>query len=274
MAGDLVHHGSATPFNAHAAGSIAAYTPQGAALAQRIAAALPPGPLPWRVEIFGLGGSWQNAPSVYGLEQTLGYNPVRNARYEAAIGAGQNCHTMVRRLTQHFDGYASDIARHLGIAVVVTGAPIETALPAAAIAPLTLAERVGNAWIYKVAYPAPRWLLVETDALNRLRGEQPELSLGLEADAALGSIEPVERSPSRLRLRVDARRSAGLLLHDRWHPAWQAYVDGRRVPVDRVALLFRGIELTAGRHDVEFVFEPLSPSALHAAWKRVRVWLD
>ncbi len=273
MAADLVHHNAATPFNAHAAGSVTAYTPQGAALAQRIAAAMPPGPMPWRAEIFGLGGSWQNAPSVYGLEQTLGYNPVRSARYEAAIGAGQNCHTMERRMTRQFDGYASDIARHLGIAVVVTGAPIESALPPAAIASLTLAERQGNAWIYKVAYPAPRWLLLEIDDLERLRGDAPDLSLGLEADSALGSIALVERTPSRLKLRVEAMRPSALLLHDRWHPAWQAYVDGRRVPVDRVALLFRGVELPAGAHDVTFVFEPLSRAALRASLKRVRVWL-
>ncbi len=43
-----------------------------------------------RVEILGLGGAWQNASMVLGLEDTIGYNPLRLADYERAVGPGEN----------------------------------------------------------------------------------------------------------------------------------------------------------------------------------------
>jgi hypothetical protein len=43
-----------------------------------------------RVEILGLGGAWQNASMVLNLEDTIGYNPLRLADYERAIGPGEN----------------------------------------------------------------------------------------------------------------------------------------------------------------------------------------
>ena len=43
-----------------------------------------------RVEILGLGGAWQNASMALGIQNTLGYNPLRIAAYEKAVGPGEN----------------------------------------------------------------------------------------------------------------------------------------------------------------------------------------
>ena len=49
-----------------------------------------------------------------------------------------------------------------------------------------------------------------------------------------------------------------LVLGDNDFPGWKAKVDGREVPIERVNYLFRGVEIGAGSHRVEFSYEPLS----------------
>lgn len=267
-AADLVLHNSATPFNAHPLQAASAYTDAGRALAARIKAAMPPGDMPYRAEIFGIDGSWQNAALVYGIEQTLGYNPLRDARYDRIVGARQNSASRARPLTDAFTGYASPLARRLGIAVVATGAPIGTMLPAAATAPLSLVGEEAGAFIYRVADPAPRWMLVEPADLARLAAPDPDLAAGLDPDPSLGTVTLIERTPDRLRLRVDLARPGGLVVHDLHHPAWRATVDGADVPILRAALLFRGLPLPAGQHEVTFSFEPLAPRFLLGAVRR------
>jgi uncharacterized membrane protein YfhO len=54
-------------------------------------------------------------------------------------------------------------------------------------------------------------------------------------------------------------------LHDIYYSGWEAYVDGERRPILRANLLFRGVEVPAGHHRVEFRFRPLSVGNLVAA---------
>ena len=59
-----------------------------------------------RVEILGLGGAWQNASMVLGLEDTIGYNPLRIADYERAVGPGENAvDPNLRQFPATFRGY-------------------------------------------------------------------------------------------------------------------------------------------------------------------------
>ncbi len=59
---------------------------------------------------------------------------------------------------------------------------------------------------------------------------------------------------------VDARceSSCMLVLTDLDYPGWRAYVAGREIPIRRVNLLFRGVELPPGDHRVEYRYEPRS----------------
>lgn len=88
-AADLGLHGISRTLNAVPSEAIAAYRPEGRRLGEAIRARLDADPDRPRAEIFGLdqvpggdrGGSWQNAAMVYGIEQTLGYDPLRSALY-------------------------------------------------------------------------------------------------------------------------------------------------------------------------------------------------
>ena len=58
--------------------------------------------------------------------------------------------------------------------------------------------------------------------------------------------------------RVEADRSALLVLTDTWFPGWKARVDGRSAPIERVDYLLRGVRVPPGSHTVEFSYEPAS----------------
>ena len=64
---------------------------------------------------------------------------------------------------------------------------------------------------------------------------------------------------------VEAARDGVLVLHDVAYPGWSVSVDGHEAPLLRVNLLFRGVEVGAGRHTVTFAFHPLAPGNLAAA---------
>jgi hypothetical protein len=85
-----------------------------------------------RVEILGLGGAWQNASMVLGLEDTLGYNPLRLADYEKAVGPGENAVDMnLRTFPALFRGYKCRLAGLLGLEYLVLDRP--GGAPAAAL---------------------------------------------------------------------------------------------------------------------------------------------
>lgn len=49
-----------------------------------------------------------------------------------------------------------------------------------------------------------------------------------------------------------------LVLTDAFYPGWKVFVDGKEQTVLRANYLFRAVELRAGNHRVEFVYDPLS----------------
>ena len=79
-----------------------------------------------RIEILGLGGAWQNASMVLGLEDTIGYNPLRIADYERAVGPGENAvDPNLRTFPATFRGYKCRLASLLGLEYLVLDRPLE-----------------------------------------------------------------------------------------------------------------------------------------------------
>ena len=71
-----------------------------------------------------------------------------------------------------------------------------------------------------------------------------------------GTVQFAGYEPKFIQLRADATAPAVLLLNDRFHPHWKAWVDGRPAPVLRCNYILRGVYLTPGKHEVEFRFQP------------------
>jgi hypothetical protein len=73
-----------------------------------------------------------------------------------------------------------------------------------------------------------------------------------------GSARLEHYGSERLSIAADARRRSLLVLTDVHFPGWKATVDGKSAPIERVDYLLRGVVVPAGRHEVEFSYEPAS----------------
>ncbi len=71
-----------------------------------------------RVELVGFGFHWPNASLTHGLENTLGYNPVRLADYSRALGAGDHAGLPEQKgFSPLLPSYRSHLADLLGLAL-------------------------------------------------------------------------------------------------------------------------------------------------------------
>jgi hypothetical protein len=64
--------------------------------------------------------------------------------------------------------------------------------------------------------------------------------------------------PTRVRVATASGAPAYLVLTDTWFPGWRVRVDGRDAALWRADHAFRAVVVPAGRHEVEFRFEPRS----------------
>jgi uncharacterized membrane protein YfhO len=56
---------------------------------------------------------------------------------------------------------------------------------------------------------------------------------------------------------VTAPRAGFVLLNSAWHPWWRATVDAKPSDVLKANVLFRAVQVPAGKHRVRFEFEPI-----------------
>jgi len=240
-----------------------------------------------RVEIVGLGGPWQNAAMVLGLEATNGYNPLRIGPYDRLVSPGESPWTSLhRRFPASFPGYDCLLGRMLGLQYVVIDRPIEK-MPY--LTRQTVADAIVSGpkvWIYRLDGVAPRVTLqtrvrVANSSEYIDEGQFPEniapSEVLVDSDDDLsqtyspliaeksGKAEIVEWRPDRVEIRVETGVPSILSLHDPWYPGWEAEVDDVPQPILRTDVLFRGVEIRAGAHKVTFTYRPLSIENLWAA---------
>lgn len=286
--GELVWHNAASVLNAEPR-AVYAMLERPTEDAARIVSAIrqdmqksPNGVARPRVEIVGLGGPWQNASMLYGLEATNGYNPLRIGPYDRLVSPGEAPYTALhRRFPASFPGYNCLLSRMLGLEYVVLDRPIDQ-VPA--LSRRTVAEAVMSGpktWIYKLANVSPR-VTVETrvqvaDASELIdAGDFPsalasssvlvdsedEISQKYLAEPARAKAAIVDWRPDRVEIEVESTTPGVVTLHDLWYPGWEVEVDGEPRPLLRTDLLFRGVEAPAGKHRIVFAYRPLSPENL------------
>jgi uncharacterized membrane protein YfhO len=80
----------------------------------------------------------------------------------------------------------------------------------------------------------------------------------LAAASAGGEAQIVQYSRTRVTIDALLRTSGVLVLTDAYYPGWKVVVNGKEKRILRANHFFRGVALAAGKHRVEFVYQPLS----------------
>ena len=247
-----------------------------------------------RVEIIGLGGAWQNLAMVQHLEVTNGYNPLRIGIYDRYVTPGEaNATSNTRKFPATFSSYDCALARALGLEYLVLDRPLETLEGLRHVPKAETLFAGPKIWIYRLAGAQPRVKfttnveitdLDATTVSGALRHE-PRLERAVIDDdtpprhilpASLTASPPGNRpriaswKPGRIEIDVDTAVAGVVVLNDIYYPGWIAEIDGEAVPVLRADVLFRAVEVPAGRHRVVFRFAPLSMQNLGAAIASLR----
>ena len=71
-----------------------------------------------------------------------------------------------------------------------------------------------------------------------------------------GQATIIEYESERVVIHVAGDAEALLILTDANYPGWQATIDGQPTPIYQTDVLFRGVIVPPGNHEVEFVFQP------------------
>jgi len=178
---------------------------------------------------------------------------VRNEALLASAGldVGDKGPQKVARFLEHHD-----VARRMAVRWIATIHEIPGLLPVVR----------GHYNVYEDRDALPRARVVpcrdvKTDgdeAFAALLAADPETTAIVEAgDPACepgGTATIVDYADTRVQI---ATSGAGtLVLADLWFPGWTATLDGTEVPVERVDLVFRGVQLPPGEHTVVFSYRP------------------
>jgi hypothetical protein len=242
-----------------------------------------------RIEIIGMGGPWQNLAVVRGLEATNGYNPLRIGFYDRLVSPGEgNWRLDLRDFPASFDNYDCALARTLGLEFVVLDRPIEKVSHLARRPVADVLQAGPEVWIYRLRNPSPRLKfsrriqvadadgttisgqLLASPSPDRVLIDDDTLPSGIyPAEASAGRARIASWRADRVEIETDSDLGGMLALHDTYYPGWIAEIDGARVPILRADVLFRGVEVPAGRHTIVFRFAPFMLDNLRDALKLV-----
>jgi len=84
--------------------------------------------------------------------------------------------------------------------------------------------------------------------------EPPELS----ATGTAGAVQLVKYEGELISFTADVAKNSLLVTGEKYANGWRATVDGKPAEIQRVNYVQRGIYLSPGRHEIKFVFEPMS----------------
>jgi hypothetical protein len=132
-------------------------------------------------------------------------------------------------------------------------------------------ERV-NGLVFKIKDTCPRaWLVGKVHLLEEGTGRelingsfQPKTTALSNSSIAhkyftpfFGEVDHVTYSGSgRIRIELFAENPSVLVLSESSYPGWRVFVDGEERECLWLNLLFQGVEVGPGKHEVEFVFTP------------------
>lgn len=128
--------------------------------------------------------------------------------------------------------------------------------------PIANPHAIGNAWFVKeVKYAANANEEIEalhsidpaTTAIvdNRFMEE-------VKAVESAGTITLKSYDANRLVYETDSKSGGVVVFSEIYYPGWRSYIDGKEVPHGRADYILRAMNVPAGKHTIEFTFDPQS----------------
>lgn len=124
---------------------------------------------------------------------------------------------------------------------------------------------LGNAWfVEKVQYVNNA--NEEIEALHHVNPAtvavvdkkfQNEVKASAGADS-LNSIVLKNYEPNALKYEVNSPKGGTVVFAEIYYPGWRSFIDGKEVPHGRADYILRAMNVPAGKHVVEFTFDPKS----------------
>lgn len=121
----------------------------------------------------------------------------------------------------------------------------------------------GPAWFVKevVQVNSPAEELKKTDEINTREvavvNSQWTMVNGPLTQDSLSSIQLLERTPPHLKYESESSANGLVVFSEIYYPkGWHALIDGKEVPILRANYVLRALEVPAGKHVIEFRFEP------------------
>jgi hypothetical protein len=166
----------------------------------------------------------------FGLEDVAGYDPLQLSAYHNAVASSNGRQPSDRHFTW-VERAPTRLLRRLGVRYYVASSGLEPA-------GMTVVLRTPQATVVR-----------DDKALPLARVNRP------------GRTDPARilvRDPDRVVIATPAGPAGRLVLADPPYPGWTVTIDGHSAPVRDQDGLFRAVDLPAGRHTVEWRFEPRS----------------
>ncbi len=232
-----------------------------------------------RVELAGVGFDWPNLGLIHGFDHTLGYNPLRLAEFNDAVGARDTiAGPEEKRFSALYPSYRSTFANLLGLRYIALPVPIHQVDRKLEANAFPLIARTRDAYVYENREALPRamfvsgWKTVDFETVLKEgfpEGFDPTETVLIEnqieegegpiaaQDSARARITMPVYSNTQVRIEVESDRAGFVVLNDVWHPWWTATVDGVEADILKANVVFRAVQVPAGKHTVVFSFRPL-----------------
>ena len=130
--------------------------------------------------------------------------------------------------------------------------------------PLPNPHALGNAWFVKNV----QYVGNANEEIEAIHGLDPSETAVVDkrfeavvkpmASDAESTVRLVAYEPNRLKYEVNSNTGGTIVFSEIYYPGWRSSIDGQEVPHGRANYILRAMNVPAGKHEVEFSFDPVS----------------
>ena len=130
--------------------------------------------------------------------------------------------------------------------------------------PLPNPHAMGNAWFVNEV----QFVNNANEEIEAIHGLNPSETAVVDkrfeavvkpmASDSTATIRLVAYEPNYLKYEVDSRTGGTIVFSEIYYPGWRSSIDGQEVPHGRANYILRAMNVPAGKHEVEFSFDPVS----------------